>query len=104
MHCGVWKFSQQGDYQLFHCLALLWRSGVAGFAVLVKAANVADSYAVGVVSVGVCSRLFLGSAYLHSAVEQNYIVVAYHLKALSAVPAVYILGGECLSITGGRAM
>lgn len=104
MHCGVWKFSQQVGNQLFHCFALLFGSGIFGSSFLIQTANVADAYAVGIMALAVCSDLLYWATFFHCAVEQNYIVVAYHGVAPLAVSAVYILGRKCQPLTGGRAV
>ena len=104
MYCCIGIDFSQCVYKLLHSLALLWCSCVVRLAVHVQATYVADTYAVGVVSVGVCTLHFQWSACLHSAVEQYHIVVAYHGVALFAVPAVYIFGSEMLSFLSGRAV
>ena len=100
----VWKTNFQLVNKLLHSLALFGCPGVFGLAVHVQTSYVADAYAVGVVAVGVSTRHFQWSAYLHSAVEQYHIVVAYHLKALSAMPLIYIFGRKVLTFLCGRAM
>ena len=90
MYCCIGIDFSQCVYKLLHSLALLWCSCVVRLAVHVQATYVADANAVGVMSVGVSTCHLRRSAYLHSAVEQYHIVIAYHLKALSAMPLIYI--------------
>ena len=104
MYCCIGIDFSQCVYKLLHSLALLWCSCVVRLAVHVQATYVADANAVGVISVGVSTCHLRWSTYLHSAVEQYHIVVAYHGIALFSVPAVYIRSRKALALLSGRAV
>ena len=91
--------------QRAHCLSLLGRTGVLGCAsVFGKSANVADAYAVGVVSSTMGSSLAYRATCMDAAIAIDDIMVAYLAKASGAMPTVDVGYGIVLAFDGGRTM
>ena len=91
-------------YQRDERLSLGCGASVAGRAVAVETALVADADAVPVVVAAVSSDLSLGASCLDSAVTPHHVVVTYTLPAAATVPLVYLLSAGGLARTYSAAV
>ena len=101
---GLWIVGAEALQEIFHTLLLRLGTGVGRLAVLVEAALVADTDAVGVVVAGVGSRLVLGTAGIYHAILRDVIVVADVAEAAGLVAGFQLLHREASVGTGGTAM
>ncbi len=84
---------------------MLGSAGVLGsLAIGGESSDVADADADGVMPAAMCTCLFLGSADMNAAVTIDDEMIAYHLVALSFVPAVDVGYGVVTAFRGGTAM
>lgn len=86
-------------------VALLGGAGVLGGApVLGKASDVADAYAVGIVTLAMGSCFVEGAADVDAAIAIDDVVIAYLAETSGAMPAVDVGNGVVTSFGGGTAM
>ena len=86
-------------------VALLGGAGVLGGApVFGKASDVADAYAVGIVTLAMGSCLVEGAADVDAAIAIDDVVIAYLAETSGAMPAVDVGNGVVTSFGGGTAM
>lgn len=102
---GGREFRSQLFEQIEHGLLLLGCASVLGcFVVGGKSTDVADAYAVGVVSLAVCANQLYRATFVDSAVEVDDVVVAYLGEATLTMPAVDVSDGEGIAFGCGGAM
>ena len=93
---GIGIVVLQGAKECQERLLLSRSSRVAGFAVLVQTAFVADANGVGVVATDMCTYHFLGTALMELAILCDVIVVADGLKTAAFVAGLEFFDGEVL--------
>ena len=102
--CGR-EFCSQLFEEVEHCLLLLGCASVLWCLVVGgKSTDVADSNAVGVVSLAVCAYQLYRATFVDSAVEVDDVVVTDLGEATLTMPAVDVSDGERLAFGCGGAM
>lgn len=104
MNCGFRVLLLEFCNQLAQGFLLLWCACIARLKGVIIAANIANTYGVGIVAGAVCSGFFYGAACVDGSVQVNYVVVAYLFKSTLAVPDVYVFYCVMAAGWGGAAM